>query len=195
MVASDVIRPSDSPFSSHIVLVRKKDGSLRFCVDYRMLRKDAYMLPRFDDTVDALSDARFFSKLDLRSAYWQVERHEPGIEKTAFYVGNLGHWEFSRMSFGLCNAPSTFQRLSELCLSSLNIRDCLVFLDDIFDVHIERLESVFKRMEDHGMKLKPSKCELFKLKVEYLGHVVSADGISTYPVKTCAVVDWPAPPM
>ena len=133
MIASDVIRPSDSPFSSNIVLVRKKDGSLCFCVDYRMLnsrtRNDAtlYMLLRFDDTLDALSSARFFSKLDLKSAYWQVEMHEPDIEKTAFSVGNLGHWEFSRMSFGLCNAPSTFQRLSELCLSGLNLRDCLCF--------------------------------------------------------------------
>ena len=203
MLDCGVIRPSDSPYSSNVVLVRKKDGSLRFCIDHRMLnartRKDAYMLPRFDDTVDVLAGSKFFSKLDLRSAYWQVEIEEEDKYKTAFSVGNLGFWEMERMSYGLTNAPSTFQRLSERCMGDMLLRDCLVFIDDIlvfsrtFGDHLDRLEAVFSRLQDNGLKLKPSKCELFKTSVEYLGHVISQEGIHTDPAKTSAVTKWPVP--
>ena len=113
MLDSGVIRESDSPYSSNVVLVRKKDGSLRFCIDYRLLnsktRKDAYMLPRFDDIIDTIGGAKYFSKLDLRSGYWQVEVEEQDKAKTAFTVGNIGFFECNRMSFGLTNAPATFQ--------------------------------------------------------------------------------------
>ena len=203
MLAAGAIRESESPYSSNIVLVRKKDNSLRFCLDYRTLnqrtRKDAYMLPRFDDTVDTLSGSKYFSKLDLRSGYWQVEMDEESKDKTAFSVGNLGFYECERLSFGLCNAPATFQRLMEKCMGELHLRECLIFIDDVlifsktFEEHLKRLEAVFGRLEQHNLKLKPSKCEFFKTSVVYLGHVVSEEGIATDPEKTAAVKDWKPP--
>ena len=203
MLSCGAIRPSESPYSSNVVLVRKKDNSLRFCLDYRMLnartRKDAYMLPRFDDTIDVLSGAKYFSKLDLRSAYWQVEIEEEDKPKTAFSVGNLGFFEANRLSYGMCNAPAVFQRLMERCMGDLHLKDCLVFIDDIlifsqtFEEHLDRLEGVFSRLEKYGLKLKPSKCELFKTSVEYLGHIISEEGISTDPAKTKAVTNWKTP--
>ena len=203
MLEADVIRESDSPYSSNVVLVRKKDGSLRFCIDYRVLnsktRKDAYMLPRFDDIIDTIRGAKFFSKLDLRSGYWQVEVEEQDKAKTAFSVGNLGFFECNRMSFGLTNAPATFQRLMEKCMGEMHLRECLIFLDDIlifsktFEEHVQRLESVFSRLAEHNLKLKPSKCEFFKTSVSYLGHIVSEEGVGTDPEKVSAVKSWPAP--
>ncbi|MCG8034660.1 MAG: DDE-type integrase/transposase/recombinase, partial [Candidatus Thiodiazotropha taylori] len=203
MLEAGAIRPSQSPYSSNVVLVRKKDGSLRFCIDFRKLNnrtiKDAYTLPRIDDTIDTLIGAKFFSKLDLRSGYWQVEMEEQDKEKTAFSVGSLGFFECNRMAFGLTNAPATFQRLMERCMGELNLKECLIFLDDIliysdtFEEHIRRLDAVFSRLHQHGLKLKPSKCEFFKTKVTYLGHVVSADGVETDPDKIKALSDWPVP--
>ncbi|KAL5015614.1 hypothetical protein ScPMuIL_007302, partial [Solemya velum] len=181
---------------------RKKDGSLRFCIDYRTLnshtRKDAYSLPRFDDVVDSLSGSKYFSKLDLRSGYWQVEMEESNRPYTAFSVGNK-IFEFNKMGFGLCNSPSTFQRLMEKCMGDMHLRECLIFLDDIlifsktFEEHLDRLNVVFERLSEHNLKLKPSKCEFFKTSVSYLGHVVSADGIGTDPEKIAAVKSWPEP--
>ncbi len=152
MIEADAIRPSQSPYASNVVLVRKKDGSLRFCIDFRKLNaktvKDAYMLPRLDDTIDRLIGSRYFSKLDLRSGYWQVEVKEEDRPKTAFVVGNLGFYECNRMAFGLTNAPATFQRLMERTMGELNLCECLIFLDDIpiysqtFDEHVRRLEAV-----------------------------------------------------
>jgi hypothetical protein len=134
MLDAGVIRESESPYSSNIVLVRKKDGSLRFCIDWRQLnaktRKDAYHLPRFDDIVDSLSGARFFSKLDLRSGYWNMHLEEDDKAKTAFSCGNLGFFEWNRLGFGLTNAPSSFQRLMERCMGDLHLKECLIFLDD-----------------------------------------------------------------
>lgn len=193
MLEADAIRPSQSPYSSNVVLVRKKDGSLRFCIDFRKLNsrtvRDAYTLPRIDDTIDTLIGAKYFSKLDLRSGYWQVEIEEDSKHKTAFTVGNMGFYECNRMAFGLTNAPATFQRLMERCMGELNLKECLIFLDDIlifsetFEEHLERLEAVFSRLKQHGLKLKPSKCEFFKTSVTYLGHVVSQIGVQTDPDK------------
>jgi len=203
MLDSDVIRESDSPYSSNVVLVRKKDGSLRFCIDYRLLnsktRKDAFMLPRFDDIIDTINGSKYFSKLDLRFGYWQVEMEEEDKPKTAFSVGKLGFYECNRMSFGLTNAPATFQRLMEKCMGEMHLREVLIFLDDIlifsrtFDEHVQRLEAVFSRLAEHNLKLKPSKCEFFKTSVTYLGHVVSEQGIETDPEKTSSVESWPVP--
>lgn len=146
MLALGAIRPSKSPFSSNVVIVRKKDGTIRFCIDYRKLNsrthKDAYALPRIDDTLHLLAGAQYFTKLDLKSGYWQVEMEESDKEKTAFQVGSLGFYESKRMPFGLCNAPATFQRLMERCMGDMNLRDCLIYLDDIivfsesFDQHL-----------------------------------------------------------
>ena len=203
MLDAGAIRPSKSPFSSNVVLVRKKDGGLRFCIDFRKLNsrtvKDAYTLPRIDDTIDTLIGAKYFSKLDLRSGYWQVEMSEKDKEKTAFTVGNLGFYECNRMAFGLTNAPATFQRLMERCMGELNLKECLIFLDDIlifsesFDEHLSRLEAVFSQLNKHGLKLKASKCEFFKNSVKYLGHVVSENGVHTDPDKIEALTSWPEP--
>ena len=169
MIEINVIRPSKSPYSSNVVIVRKKDGSIRFCVDFRKLNsktiKDAYAVPRVEDSLHVLAGAKYFSKLDLRSGYWQVEIKEEDKKKTAFLVGSLGCFEFHRMPFGLCNAPATFQRLMERCMGDLNLTDCLIYLDDIvifsspFEEHLDRLEAVFSRLKQHNLKLKASKCE------------------------------------
>ena len=203
MLDAGVIRESNSNYSSNVVLCRKSDGSLRFCLDMRMLnsktRKDCYMLPRFDDVIDTLYGAKFFSKLDLRSGYWQVEIDEKDRHKTAFSVGNLGFYECNRMSFGLTNAPATFQRLMEKCMGDMHLKECLIFLDDVlifsntFEEHCVRLKNVFTKLAQHGLKLKPAKCELFKGSVTYLGHVISESGIQTDPEKLSSVRDWPAP--
>lgn len=203
MLEAGAIRPSQSPFSSNIVLVRKKDGSLRFCIDYRKLNnrtvKDAYALPRIEETIDSLVGSRFFSKLDLRSGYWQVAMKEQDKCKTAFQVGPLGFFECNRMAFGLTNAPATFQRLMERCMGELHLKECLIYLDDIIifsdsiESHFRRLDAVFKRLEKAGLKLKGTKCEFFQTQVNYLGHVVSQNGVETDPDKLKVLKDWPVP--
>lgn len=208
MQRQGVIEPSQSPWSSPVVLVRKKDGSMRFCVDYRLLndvtRKDSYPLPRIDDTLDTLAGAKIFSTLDLKSGYWQVGIHPHDREKTAFCVGNGGSsgnslWQFVVMPFGLCNAPATFERLMEFVLRGLNWKTCLVYLDDIivlgrtFDEHLQHLCEVLTRIRNAGLKLSPKKCSLFMSQVKYLGHIVTADGVSTDPDKIQAVREWPIP--
>jgi len=202
MLQHGVVQPSTSPWASPIVLVKKKDGTIRFCVDYRQLndvtRKDAYPLPRKDETLDALSGAKVFTTLDLASGYWQVEMSAADREKTAFATRH-GLFEFQVMSFGLCNAPGTFQRLMEFVLAGLQWQKCLVYLDDVivygrdFDEHLERLAEVFRRFRQAGLKLKPSKCCFLRPRVPYLGHVISAEGVSTDPAKIEAVKRWPVP--
>ena len=197
MLEADAIRSSTSPYSSNVVIVRKKDGTIRFCVDFRKLTnktvKDTYAIPRVEDSLHLIAGAKYFSKLDLRSGYWQVEIKEEDKQKTAFQVGTLGFYEFNRMSLGLCNAAATFQRLMERCMGDMNLRDCLIYLDDeiffssTFEEHLDRLEAVFTRLQQHNLKLKASKCEFMKSKVTYLGHVVSEDGIQADPDKTEAV--------
>lgn len=197
-----VIRPSKSPFASPIVIVRKKDGKIRMCVDYRKLNsrtvRDAYPIPRIEESLDALGKAKYFSSLDLMSGYLQVEMAEADQAKTAFTTP-LGLFEYTRMPFGLMNAPATFQRLMNTVLGDLNLSEVLIYLDDIIifsetiDEHITRLQRVFTRLREHGLKLKPSKCHLLVEEVLYLGHVVSRDGIKTDPAKIDAVKKWPVP--
>jgi len=203
MLECGAIRHSNSPYSSNVVIVRKKDGTIRFCLDYRKLNqrtiKDAYSIPRIENTLHLLSGSKYFSKLDLRSGYWQVSVKEEDKQKTAFSVGPLGFYEANIMPFGLTNAPATFQRLMERCMGDLNLQECLIYLDDIiifsetFNEHLKRLNSVFTRLEQHNLKLKASKCEFFKPEVIYLGHLVSENGIATDPEKTEAVRTWPIP--
>lgn len=202
MLAADVIEPSSSPWSSPIVLVKKADGSTRFCVDYRALnsvtRKDAYPLPRIDETLDSLGQAKYFSTLDLQSGYWQVEVDEHSRDKTAFATP-FGLYQFRRMPFGLTNAPATFQRLMEAALHGLSPLICLVYLDDIivfsstFEEHLSRLRTVFTRLRQAGLKLKPRKCKLLCSLVRFLGHVVSDQGVATDPEKIRVVAEWPRP--
>ena len=197
MLCDDIIQPSKNPWGSPIVLVRKKDGSIRMCVDYRKLngvtRKDAYPLPPIDDTLDTLSGSKWFSTLDLISGYWQVEVNEKDREKMAF-CSHEGLFEFNVMPFGLCNAPATFQRVMNLVLAGLQWSSCLVYLDDIiilgrnFEEHLKQIRAVLERLRMAGLKLKPAKCNFFKQEVQYLGHIVSANGISTDPTK---ITNWP----
>ena len=203
MLDIGAIRRSNSPWASPVVLVRKKDGSLRFCIDLRKLNawtvKDAYSLPRIEDALDSLNGACIFTSLDLKSGYWQVELDEESILLTAFTVGPLGFYECVRMPFGLTNAPGTFQRLMESCLGELHLDWCIIYLDDIIiflkepDEHITRLEGVFEKLAKAGLKLKPSKCEFFRSSLKYLGHIVSREGITTDPRKIEAIRNWPRP--
>ena len=203
MLDIGAIRCSNSPWASPVVLVCKKDGSLRFCIDLRKLNaqtvKDAYSLPRIEDALDSLNGACIFTSLDLKSGYWQVELDEESIPLTAFTVGLLGFYECVRMPFGLTNAPATFQRLMESCLGELHLDWCIIYLDDIIifsknpDDHITRLEGVFEKLAKAGLKLKPSKCEFFRSSLKYLGHIVSKDGIATDPRKIEAIQKWPRP--
>lgn len=202
MLDLGVIEPSNSPWASPVVLVRKKDGSLRYCIDYRRLntvtQKDSYPLPRIDDSLDSLGRAKYFSTLDLASGYWQIGLSEDAKQKSAFCTTG-GLYQFKVMPFGLTNAPATFQRLMERVLGGLQWQICLVYIDDIiifsrtFEQHLESLDQVFERLEWAGLKLKPKKCHLFRKKVKYLGHEVSAEGIATDPEKTKAVREWPVP--
>lgn len=202
MLQNDIVRPSTSPWNSPVLMVPKKDGTFRFCVDFRRLNsitdKDAYPIPRVDETLESLGGTQFFSTLDLASGYWQVELDDESKPKTAFTT-RTGHYEFQVMPFGLCNAPATFQRLMELTLRGLTWETCLIYLDDViifsktFEEHLYRLRQVFERIRQAGMKLKPKKCHFVQQQVEYLGHLVSKQGIATDPAKVDKVLNWPTP--
>ena len=154
-------------------------------MDFRQLnsltKKDAHPLPWVVDTLDSLSSAQWFSTIDIASGYWQMKVAEEDKEKTAFSTP-FGLFQFRTMPFGLCNAPSTFQRLMERVLTGLHWSTCLVYIDDIIlfsrkvQEHFQNLTEVFQRLKQAGLKLKPSKCHLFRNKVKYLGYFVSNKG-------------------
>ena len=197
-----LIRPSTSPYGSPVLFVKKKDGSLRLCVDYRALNKvtikNRYPLPRVDDLLDRLHGASMFSKIDLVSGYFQVRIAEDDIPKTAFRT-RYGHYEFTVMPFGLCNAPATFQRMMNDVLRPYLDRFVICMLDDILiysnspEEHAEHLRLVLALLRQHKLYAKSTKCEFGVPRLEFLGHVVSGEGISTCPKKIKAVEDWPAP--
>ena len=202
MLQGGTIEPAEGPWASPVMLVKKKDGSMRFCMDYRRLNdvtvKDAYPLPRIDDSLDTLAGSRWFSTMDLVSGYWQVAMAPEDQEKTAFST-HRGLFQFTVMPFGLCNAPGTFERLMEVAMRGLQWSSCLVYLDDIvvfsrdFESHLQRLGAVLGRLEAAGLKVKPSKCRLARRRVHFLGHVVSEEGIQTDPRKVETVKEWPSP--
>ena len=202
MLDQEIIEVSSSPWSSPVVLVKKKDGSTRFCIDYRKLntvtKKDSYPLPRIDDALDALSGSKYFSTLDLQSGYHQVLMHPDSKEKTAF-ISHAGLYQFRVLSFGLTNAPPQFQRLMARVLHGLEWKVCLIYIDDIiifsrtFEEHLSRLSLVFDRLRQANLKLKPSKCHFAQSSVNFLGFVVSSKGILPDPDKISAVKSFPVP--
>lgn len=202
LLDAEVIRESESPFSSPIVVVRKKNGDVRLCIDYRKLNlqtvKDSYALPNLEESFSALNGSKWFSVLDLKSGFYQIEMEESDKHKTGF-VCPLGFFEFNRMPQGITNAPSTFQRLMERCMGELNLKQALVFIDDLIvfsstlEEHEERLLNVLNRLREYGLKLSPDKCKFFQTSVKYLGHVVSEKGIDTDPEKIAALKTWPKP--
>lgn len=202
LLQTGIIKESRSPYASPIVIARKKNGSVRMCVDYRTLNSrtvpDQYTTPRIDDALDSLSGSKWFSVLDLRSGYYQIAMAEADKEKTAF-ICPLGFYEFERMPQGITGAPATFQRLMEKAVGDMNLLQVLVYLDDLIvfgkslEEHEERLLKVLDRLEEVGLKLSLDKCQFCQPKVKYVGHVISADGIATDPDKIAAVTNWPRP--
>ena len=202
LLKRNLIRKSDSPWSSPIVMCKKKDGSYRLCIDYRATNavtvKDAYPLPRIDETLDSLSNAKWFSSTDLASGYWQVEMDEDSKSKTAFCT-KKGLFEWNVMPFGLSNACATFQRLMESVLSEMRFTACLVYIDDVvlhgssFTEMLNRLIQFAECMRRAQLKLKPKKCFLFQKSITFLGHVVDENGKRTDPKKVEAVKNWPTP--
>jgi len=202
MLKSGVIRPSRSPWAAPVVIAPKKDGGIRFCVDYRELnkvtKKDVYPLPRIDDTVDALNGAKFLSAFDMLSGYWQVPIAAADAAKTAF-VTHQGLYEWTCMPFGLTGAPVTFQRMMDTVLAGLKWQTCLVYLDDVvvfsrtFDEHLSSLRQVFDRLYEAGLKLKPSKCFFCCTELLYLGYLITPEGLQPDPTTKRAILDYPAP--
>ena len=172
MLDAGIIQPSNSPWCNAVVLVRKKDGSLRFCIDFRKLNsltvKDSHPLPRICETLESLTGAAHYSTFDMNSGFWQVPMDEESKQHTAFTLGSMGLYECKSMPFRLCNAPPTFQRLMQNCLGKLNLTYCLIYLDDVIvfsetpEEHLRRMRVVFNCLREHGLKLKPSKCDVFK---------------------------------
>ena len=200
MLEKGVIVPSKSPFSSPIVMVPKKDGSNRMCIDYRKLNdltvKDAYLLPRIGQTIDALQGAGVFSSLDLASGYWQIPVAAKDRYKTAFCTPDGGLYECLKTPFGLTNAPPTFQRNMNNIFKDDLYKHVLIFLDDVLtfsktpEDHLEHLEKVFRVLRKSGLRLKPKKCNLFRTEVHCLGHVIIKEGIQPDPKKLAAIREW-----
>jgi hypothetical protein len=197
-----LISPSNSPWASNIVMAKKSDGSYRLCCDLRgvnsVTKKDGYPIPRIDETLESLGQAKVYASLDLASGYWQVQMSPESKDKTEFCT-RKGLFQWERMPFGLTNAVATFQRLMQNILVDMQFTNCLVYIDDIFlyakdnDTMFTHLYELCSRLRKANLKLKPKKCHLFQKSVKFLGHIISEEGVSTDPKKLEAVVDWKVP--
>jgi hypothetical protein len=203
MLKEGVIERSKSAWSSPILLVKKKDGNYRFCVDFRKLNKvterDAYPLPYVASILDRLRDARFITSLDIKSAYWQIPMAESSKPYTAFTVPNRGLFQFTRMPFGLHNAPATWQRLVDGILGPELEPYVFVYLDDViictdtYEQHMEVLKEVLKRLKESGLTLGKDKCNFCKPEMRYLGYVINSSGLLVDPEKVNAILRIPPP--
>ena len=203
MLDGAAIRPSQSPWCNAIILVWKKDGTLRFCIDFRCLnahtKKDSYPIPKCPETMESLVGARYFSTMDLKSGFWQVKVSEDSHQYTAFTVGSMGVYKFLHMPYGLCNTPVTFLHLMQNCLGELNLSFAMVYLDDVImysempEDHLTQLQAVFDHFAHHRLKLKPSKCHFFKEEITYLGHEISTKGMLPGQ-KGIEEIAWMGPP-
>lgn len=202
MLGNRIVRPSSSPWSSPVVIIKKKDGSPRFCVDYRRLNliteRDLYPLPRIDDIIDRLTGSQYFSTLDLKAGYWQVPIDEEDKKKTAF-VTTDGLFEFNVLPFGLSNAPATFQRIINSVLGTLRWDISLVYLDDIivysssFAKHVQHLDLVFDALAKANVKLNISKCTIARKQLDYLGFRITQHGVKPTTTNVKKTIDFPTP--
>ena len=202
MLKKGVIQKSTSPWASPVVLVPKKNGEIRFCIDYRKLNaitiRDEHPLPRIDDMLDTFNGSKWFSSMDLASGYWQIEMDEKDAQKTAF-ITSEGLYEWKVMPFGLTNAPPTFQRMMHEVLGDLIYTKAPVYIDDVnthsktFEEHIQDLDEVFSRIRKAGLKLRADKCKFCCEEIEFLGYVVGRDGVKTDKKKIEKVKNYPKP--
>ena len=203
MLESGAIWSSQSAWCNAIVLVRKKDAGLHFCIDFCCLnmftKKDSYPLPRIQELLESLVGAGHFSCLDLNVGFWQIKMEEASKQYTTFTIGNLGFFKCDHMPFGLYNMAAMFQRLMQNCLGELNLIYCLIYLGDIIAFlqtaaeHLHRLHVVFYQFREYNLKLKPSKCSPFKEEINYLVHQVSKEGVQPSNLNLKAIAKC-APP-
>lgn len=202
MLALNVIEPCESAWSSPVLVVTKKNGQPRFCLDSRKLnsvtRKDAYNLPYVSEILDNLRDARFLSSIDLSKAFWQIRIAEQDRDKTAFYAPGRGTFRFKRTAFGLTNAPATQQRLVDLLFREFDLKvfaylDDVIIISDYFNSHVSLLLRVLDKLRQANLTVNLEKCQFFRCQLKYLGYVVDSRGLRTDPEKVEAILNYPTP--
>ena len=203
MLEAGAIHLSQSPWCNAVVLVRKKDGTLHFCVDFRCpnvwMKKDLYPLPHIQEMLESMVGSAHFSSMDFKSGFWQIKMAPESQQYTAFTVGNLRFYKSTHMPFGLCNAPATFQLLMQNTLGELSLMYCVIYLNDVIifghtkEAHLEHLCIVFERFWEFNLKLKPTKCSFFQSEIVYLAHHVSQWGILLSHNNVQAVEELPMP--